>query len=161
MGKVLIFTIILALIAVGLTIFKQTSKNLTPTKSTTSTLSPSTTIESNAAQVNIPKTQVIATNLEVPWAVAFLPDKSILLTERAGKVRLIDSNGQLLPNPIHLINVKQTGESGLHGVTVHPQFSSNHFVYFYYTYSGSGDNTLNKVVRFKYENQTLSFERTF
>src|SRR3990167_1004960 len=46
------------------------------------------------------KISVLASGLEVPWAIGFLPDRSILVTERAGKLRLIDKNGQLAPSPV-------------------------------------------------------------
>ncbi|OGE44401.1 hypothetical protein A3B45_03960 [Candidatus Daviesbacteria bacterium RIFCSPLOWO2_01_FULL_39_12] len=69
--------------------------------------------------------KVIAENLEVPWALAFLPfdsaqggpDGSILVTERAGRVRLINKEGELEEKPIATLNVKQSGESGLHGIS--------------------------------------------
>ncbi|MBI3290217.1 PQQ-dependent sugar dehydrogenase [Candidatus Microgenomates bacterium] len=103
--------------------------------------------------------EIIARDLDVPWALAFLPDNSILLTERKGTVRLVTSDGKLEPNSIATINVKQTGESGLHGIAVDPDFSKNHFVYLYYTYSGSSDQTLNRVSQFKYENKSLTGEK--
>ena len=114
---------------------------------------------------------VIATNLDVPWALAFLPfdfatrpstggqgKPDILVTERKGTVRLI-KNGQLELSPIAVINVKQTGESGLHGIAIDPDFNKNHFVYLYYTYSGDGDQTLNRVSRYIYTNQNLTSEK--
>ncbi len=67
--------------------------------------------------------------------MAFLPflsgDKEVrmLVTERGGKVRLIE-NGKLMPDPVATISkVKQIGEGGLLGVTVHPDFKSNNFIY--------------------------------
>lgn len=115
-------------------------------------------------QKNAPRLATVASNLEVPWALVFLPaspqggpDKSILFTERVGRVRLIDAMGKLLPDPIATIDdVKQSGEGGLLGIAIHPNFSTNHFVYLYYTYGTNGDETLNRVVRFKFENNTLS-----
>ncbi len=108
-------------------------------------------------QKNAPRLSTVADNLEVPWALVFLPDKSILFTERVGRVRFIDSNGNLDPNPIIVIDdVKQEGEGGLLGITIHPNFPQNHFVYLYYTYGANGDETLNRVVRYKFENNVLS-----
>lgn len=104
-----------------------------------------------------PRLSTVADNLEVPWALTFLPDRSIILTERPGRVRLIDKMGELLPDPIATIDdVKQFGEGGLLGITIHPNFSNNHFVYLYYTYGANGNQTLNRVVRFKFDNNSFS-----
>lgn len=106
---------------------------------------------------NIPFLSTVADNLEIPWALVFLPDKSILFTERAGRVRLIDKNGNLLSNPIAIIpDVKNIGEGGLLGITIHPDFIKNYFVYLCYTYANDNGQTLNRVVRFKFENNSLS-----
>lgn len=160
MWKVIVFVIILALIAVGLTAFKSVSKSPLSSKTAHPIASSSPTSEPSKTEVSIPAVEVIAKNLIVPWAVAFLPDKSILVTERLGRVRLINNDGNILPNPLLTIKeVKQIGEGGLLGVAVHPEFNNNHYVYFYYTYGGNGDNTLNRVVRYKYEDQTLKDEK--
>lgn len=98
----------------------------------------------------------IAENLDTPWAITFLPDKNMLVTERFGRVRLIDSNGNLNTNPVAVIeDVRETGEGGLLGITVHPDFSSNNYIYLYYTYASSGNNTLNRVVRMTYKDNKL------
>lgn len=99
---------------------------------------------------------VIAKNLEVPWALAFLPDNVMLFTERPGRVRMI-RNGVLQPTPIATLDdVTPIGESGLLGIAVHPNFSTNKYIYLYYTYSSNDNNTLNRVVRYKLENDTLT-----
>lgn len=113
-------------------------------------------------EVQIPKaskTQIITQGLEVPWAIVFLPDNSILVTERSGKVRLI-RDGKLQAEPVAISGVKEIGEGGLLGITIHPKFSTNHFVYLYYTYGGSGGSTLNKVVRMTYQDNQLKDEVT-
>lgn len=108
-----------------------------------------------------PRLSIIASNLEVPWALVFLPDRSILFTERPGRVRLIDNKNNLNPTPIAVMeDVLAEGEGGLLGITIHPDFSQNHFVYLYYTYANDNDQTLNRVVRFKFENNTLSDKTT-
>lgn len=103
---------------------------------------------------------VIAQNLNIPWDAAFLPDGSILITERPGSVRIIDNQGNLLPIPVATISkVKHAGEGGLLGIAIHPDFENNKYVYFYYTYSSTGNNTLNRVVRFKFEESKLTNEQ--
>lgn len=103
----------------------------------------------------------IARELDTPWAIAFLPDGGMLVTERKGTVRLIDKTGNLQNEPVSdLSQVLEIGEGGLMGIALHPNFSSNNLVYLYYTYSSSGDNTLNKVVQMKFENNQLRNEQT-
>lgn len=107
------------------------------------------------------KFTVIANKLDIPWGIAFLPDKSILVTERPGQIRLIDSKGHLRPQPIiTLPNVKARGEGGLLGITIDPNFSQNNYVYLYYTYGEKNSNTLNRVVRMIYKNNQFSNEET-
>jgi glucose/arabinose dehydrogenase len=82
----------------------------------------------------------VTTALEYPWALAFLPDGSMLVTERAGRLRII-RNGKLDPQPIAGAPVSYwAGESGLPGavhgfmdVALHPRFAENRLVYLSYT----------------------------
>ena len=106
---------------------------------------------------NIPKTLTIAENLEIPWGLAFLPNGNILVTERPGRVKLIDKSGNIKLIS-QLQNVLHIGEGGLLGIALHPNFSSNGYVYFYYTYSNSQDTTFNRVVRMVYKDEKLSNE---
>ena len=151
MWKVLAAILVLVIVAVGL------NNNSTPPKSTTQSKTPLSNIE-------IPKVEVIVKNLEVPWALAFLPFDSfsnkpdILVTERKGTIRLIQ-NDQLFPNPIATINVRQIGEGGLHGIALHPKYPKQPYVYLYYTYSADGDNSLNRVSRFVFDRTTLNDEK--
>jgi glucose/arabinose dehydrogenase len=87
--------------------------------------------------------QVLADNLEVPWAVDVAEDGRIFFTERAGRIRIIE-NGTLLEPPT-FIKVEQNGESGLLGLALHPNFTENHLLYIYQTYS-NGSDILNKVM---------------
>ncbi|OGO37757.1 MAG: glucose sorbosone dehydrogenase [Chloroflexi bacterium RBG_16_57_8] len=97
--------------------------------------------------------------LEIPWALDFLPDGSIIFTERAGRIRLIDSQGQLLAEPLlTLEDVAARGEGGLLGIAVHPDFARSPFVYIYHTYERQA-GLANRVVRFRLDGRTLS-ERT-
>lgn len=100
--------------------------------------------------------RVAAQNLKIPWSMDFLPDGSMIFTERPGDVRRIGADGNLKDLSILVINdVHHIGEGGLLGITVHPDFENNKFVYFYYTFSGDDTNTLNRVVRYKLENNQL------
>lgn len=99
----------------------------------------------------VPAVSVFAQNLEVPWALAFLPDGRMLVTERAGRIRLINKNGNFDSSLLlELSDIKQIGESGLHGIALHPNFEENRYIYIYYTYEEKDANTNNKVVRYEF-----------
>ncbi len=106
---------------------------------------------------SIPSMSTVATNLEVPWALAFLPETSILVTERKGTVKLV-KDGQVKNIPLD-IRVNQTGESGLHGIAVDPNYPQEPYVYLYYTYAADSDNTLNKVSKFTFNGELLKNEQ--
>jgi len=124
----------------------------------------------NGDTTNSSLTTIIAENLDTPWGIAFLPaspdsgqggpDNSMLVTERQGTVRLVTNSGSPEANPIATLqSVKEIGEGGLLGIAVHPDFAKNNYVYLYYTYSSTGNNTLNRVVRMTFTNQQLSNEQ--
>jgi aldose sugar dehydrogenase len=89
--------------------------------------------------------QVLAKNLDVPWAIDLADDGRLFFTERPGRIRVIDKDGMLLPDSAGYINVEQHGESGLLGLALHPNFTENHLLYVYYTYS-NGSAVLNQVL---------------
>ncbi|MBI2220621.1 MAG: PQQ-dependent sugar dehydrogenase [Acidobacteria bacterium] len=94
-------------------------------------------------------------NLVVPWGMAFAPDGRLFITERPGRVR-IASGGQLLASPaLTLDDVSAVSESGLLGITLHPDFGSNHFVYVVYTARADG-RTVNRLARYREVNNTLA-----
>lgn len=94
------------------------------------------------------RVETVASNLEIPWAFAWLPNGDMLFTERRGRVRIIEK-GKLRPEPVFTVSdVEPTGESGLMDITLHPKFASNDFVYLAYSYNKDGKHV--KVVRYKY-----------
>jgi glucose/arabinose dehydrogenase len=92
----------------------------------------------------VPGVHVLAENLEIPWAIDVAEDGRLFFTERAGRIRVIE-NGTLLQDPVSFINVAQNGEAGLLGLALHPNFTENHLLYVYHTYS-NGSTVFNKVV---------------
>ncbi|KAG0511051.1 MAG: putative quinoprotein glucose/ sorbosone dehydrogenase, partial [Nitrosopumilales archaeon] len=100
--------------------------------------------------------ETVAENLEIPWAIAFDPDGRIFVTERVGKLRVIE-DGKLNPEPVKVLNVG-IGEGGLLGLALDPNFEENHYVYLYYTYS-EFFTIYNKVVRYTEKNYSLSDEK--
>ncbi len=103
------------------------------------------------------RVETVAGNLEVVWSIVFTPDGRMLFTERPGRVRVFE-NGRLRPEPLAVIpDVEPTGESGLMGLTLHPQFTQNHLLYLSYAYKSGGDQRV-RVVRF-HETGTALTER--
>jgi glucose/arabinose dehydrogenase len=83
-----------------------------------------------------PRVETVATGLEIPWEIAFLADGRALVTERPGRVRLLRGDGRLRRRPVATVPVSATGEGGLLGLAVDPEFARNRFVYLYYTTAG-------------------------
>lgn len=92
--------------------------------------------------------QTLATGLQIPWSLAFLPDGRLLIAERPGRVRVFE-NGALRPEPaLTLADVFTDGESGILGMTAHPDFASNRYVYLTYTANGPR-GTVARLMRFR------------
>ena len=70
--------------------------------------------------------------LNRPYQMEFAPDGRLFVSQQGGKLRVI-KNGVLLPTPFLTVPVDSTGDRGLIGIAFDPAFSSNHFVYVYYT----------------------------
>lgn len=92
-----------------------------------------------------PQVEVLARNLEIPWALDFAPDGRIFLTERPGRIRII-RDGRLDPRPWATLPAAHVGEGGLLGLALSPDFSRTSSVYVYYTYQRDGQ-LWNRVVR--------------
>jgi glucose/arabinose dehydrogenase len=78
------------------------------------------------------KVQVLANGLQNPWALAFLPDGQILITERPGRLRLLSRDGRLSEPLGGLPPIKAIGTKGLQDVVLDPHFARNHLVYLAY-----------------------------
>ena len=78
----------------------------------------------------------VANGLTGPTAMAFVPDGRIFVTEQGGALRVI-KNGTLLTTPFIQLTVDATGERGLIGIALDPNFSTNQYVYLYHTVPGS------------------------
>lgn len=94
-------------------------------------------------------------NLNTPWALDFLPNGTMIFTQRGGKVSTWDGKSLII---VGNISVKAQGESGLLGLAVDPEFSKNNYIYVYYT----GNNS-NRISRFtlnqKLENETILVDK--
>jgi glucose/arabinose dehydrogenase len=82
----------------------------------------------------VPRVEVVATGLEVPWDLAFLPDGRMLVTERPGRVRLVERDGSVRRDPVARVEVSARGEGGLLGLDLDPDFrAGQRFAYLYVT----------------------------
>lgn len=92
----------------------------------------------------------LATGLEHPWSMAFLPDGEILITERAGHLRRV-VDGRLLSEPVTgLPEITASGQGGLLDLALHPEFSENRWLYFSYAHGNSAGLTT-RLARGQYE----------
>ncbi|MEN8213632.1 MAG: PQQ-dependent sugar dehydrogenase, partial [Pseudomonadota bacterium] len=84
------------------------------------------------------KAVTIAAGLEHPWGLAFLPDGRMLVTERPGRLRIIDQ-GRLDPRPVSgLPEIAAGGQGGLLDIILHPGYTENGWIYFSYAGPGEG-----------------------
>lgn len=96
--------------------------------------------------------RVLATNLETPWDLAILPDLSALVTLRdESTVVRIQTTGEKPVVVGRIAGVRPKGEGGLLGLALSPRFTTDHWVYFYFTTEDD-----NRVVRYKYSGGGLS-----
>jgi glucose/arabinose dehydrogenase len=82
--------------------------------------------------------ETVATGLSNPWALAFLPDGQMLVSERPGQMRLIDRDGKLSPPVSGVPKVMASGQGGLLDVVLDRAFAQNRTLYFCYSESTSG-----------------------
>ena len=96
----------------------------------------------------------IARGLDHPWSMAFLPDGSMLVTERVGRLRLIQG-GMLRPEPIGGVPAVHTGsQAGLFDIVLHPKFAQNNVVYLTYA-AGTKAANGTQVARARFDGSTL------
>ncbi|WP_343699497.1 PQQ-dependent sugar dehydrogenase [Caulobacter sp.] len=81
-----------------------------------------------------------ASGLDHPWGLAFLPTGEILVTERAGRLRVVGKDGQLSPAVTGLPAVYASGQGGLLGVTIDPDYANNGLVYWAFSEEQGGVN---------------------
>ena len=95
--------------------------------------------------------EIVAQNLTVPWEIAWLPDGDMLVTERPGTLKRIGANQQTYT----IEGVAHVGEGGLMGMTLHPKFGDNGWLYLYLT-TGNGEGLINRVERYRLEENQLA-----
>src|SRR5262245_26923082 len=78
------------------------------------------------------RAEVVARGLETPWALAFLPDGRLLITERAGRLRILDK-GKLSEPVKGTPTVHEQQDGGMFDVEIHPQYAKNGWIYLAYS----------------------------
>ena len=86
------------------------------------------------------KVETLATGLDHPWSIAFLPDGSKLVTERAGRLRILGTDGKLSPAVTGLPAVFGEGQGGLFDVALDPDYAKNGLIYWTYAEPREGGN---------------------
>jgi glucose/arabinose dehydrogenase len=110
-----------------------------------------------AKSAKFPRYQIqeVASDLNFPWSLAFLPDGGLLVTERTGKLKRVRKDGVYkliigLPTDIYV-----KGQGGLLDIVLHPNFTSNSLLYISYA-TGDDDKNALKVVRAKLTDNKLT-----
>lgn len=93
--------------------------------------------------------ETVVTNLEIPWSLAFAPDGRLFVTERPGRVRILDLTARSSELALTLDDVYTEGEAGLLGLALDPQFSQNRLVYLYQSARVPGGGAVNRLVRYR------------
>lgn len=125
-----------------------------PTVSNTAFNAPSSpTAPPGTPPDSAPDTAVLLKKLDIPWAVGQLPDARMLITERPGKLLLLDPSGGAAATPIEVSGVHHEGEGGLLGLAIHPDFAKNQQIYLYLT-TVAGNGLRNRVERYVLDEKT-------
>src|SRR5918999_5895609 len=95
---------------------------------------------SGAAQqpASLPFQVQAAADFESPWAMTFLPDRRMLITEKAGILYVVSADGKQRKRVEGIPDVSDEGQGGLMDVALHPGFTQNRLVYFSYSEAGQG-----------------------
>jgi glucose/arabinose dehydrogenase len=96
---------------------------------------PTRSIETRDVRLRV---ETLASGLQHPWGLAFLPDGQMLVTERPGRLRIVSPAGDISQSVGGLPEVYGEGEGGLLDVALDPEFSSNNLTYVAYAELGDG-----------------------
>lgn len=102
------------------------------------------------------RAETVISDLEHPWAVAWLPDGAMLITERSGRMSVFNADGSVRVDSIPgLPEIGQIGQGGLMDVSLHPAFATNRLVYFTYA-EGNREANRTALARAEFDGQKLS-----
>jgi aldose sugar dehydrogenase len=116
-----------------------------------------TTTTATAAATAAHKVETIATGLDHPWSLAFLPDGRVLVTERAGRLSMLQGSRKI---PITGVPaVYEASQGGLFDVVLHPQFATNGLVYLSYA-AGTPQANSTRITRARLAGNALVDQKT-
>ena len=101
--------------------------------------------------------KILAENLENPRSIA-ITDEKIFITEKKGTIRVIFQE-ELLDEPLATFRSAEVFDGGLLGITTHPNFQENHFIYVFLTYKND-DQLWNKIIKITESNNKLEDAET-
>ena len=93
------------------------------------------------------RAETFASGLETPWALAFLPDGRLLVTEKAGRLRIVGKDGALSAPLSGVPTVASWGQGGLLDVALDPKFGENRLIYLSFSEPGPGGTAGTSVAR--------------
>ena len=102
------------------------------------------------------RVSVVTKGLSHPWAIAFLPDGGMLVTERPGRLRIVRDGVLEQPAITGVPPVRTDGNGGLMDVALHPHFADNHLVYLTYTKPAGGGRGAPALARGRLEAGALT-----
>ncbi|MGI8908503.1 MAG: PQQ-dependent sugar dehydrogenase [Candidatus Sumerlaeaceae bacterium] len=102
------------------------------------------------------RVDTVTSGLEVPWNIVFAPDGRMFITERPGRLRIVE-NGVLNPRPVQgIVGSISEGEIGLMSIALHPDFAANRLLYLSHGYQTPDKSLFVRVSRYRELNGTLS-----
>jgi len=103
---------------------------------------------------NLPEgVEAVVKNLEIPWSITFSPEGNLYFTEREGKLSVIIDEEVTVINQFE-VEARKGDEGGLLGLAFHPDFTSNKYLYLYYTYKDDR-GVWNRIVKYTLESEEL------
>ena len=107
------------------------------------------------------KVETFADGFDIPWGMAFLPNKDLIVSDRNGSLWLVDYKSKTRTQIIGVPKVRYKGQGGLLDVQVHPDFISNNFIYIGFTsyLKRNKNKTFTSIVRARLENNSLTDQK--
>ncbi|MDR6563534.1 MULTISPECIES: PQQ-dependent sugar dehydrogenase [unclassified Arcicella] len=86
------------------------------------------------------ESKILTTSLQSPWGITSLPDGRLLITEKAGTMRIVTIDGQVSQPITGIPTVNASGQGGLLGVRIDPNFATNRMVYWVFSQPNADGN---------------------
>jgi len=106
------------------------------------------------------KTRTLVGDLDTPWDIALDPSGRLWVTERGGRVTVIDTTTGQAQQVGVIAEVLERGESGLMGMAFHPDFPVTPQIYFVHSYNSGGGSVKNRLVRSLFDGFQLHSQET-